>query len=85
MANVLVFDECQVSRALIKRLLTNNGGWTMNHVSSVENAIQCLEQVPVDVVISDFGGKYCQGNVCRVLPVADGHDSRSDGWLFRRT
>ena len=53
MANVLVFDECQVSQALIGRQLTIEGGWYVTNVESVELALQTLEHAPFDVVISE--------------------------------
>lgn len=53
MKNVLVFDECQVSQALIGRQLTTDGGWFVRNVESVEHALQSLERAPFDVVISE--------------------------------
>lgn len=53
MANILVFDECLVSRALIGQQLTTEGDWFVTNVDSVEHALRQLESAPFDAVISE--------------------------------
>ena len=61
MANVLVFDDCQVSQALIGQQLSKENGWFVTNVESVENALQYLERAPFDVVISETNSP-CSSN-----------------------
>jgi DNA-binding NarL/FixJ family response regulator len=65
MANVLLFDECKLSRVLVKRLLGNSGSWSVECVDAVDDAMEYLRMAPVDVVITDMS--YPEDNCFELL------------------
>ena len=54
MPRILIVEDCEPDKVLIQHLLRKRADWNLIAVHSAENALQILETVPVDLVISDI-------------------------------
>lgn len=54
-ANVLLLDDYELLRELGRRMLTSLGYHCVGAVATIEDALDCLDQEPVDILVADVG------------------------------
>ncbi len=54
MTRILVVDDSAVERTLAARLLADHGGWNVEECSSADEALDCANAGPLDLVLTDL-------------------------------